>query len=283
MAFKETPRFPDTIAVGAAGGPEYSTLVTLNDGGYEQRLARWTLPLRSYDVAHGIKSQADFETLLNFFLSVQGMKTGFRFKDWSDFEVATTESYMTKNSELVYQVGKNYVSGATTVSRDIKKVVDASYTIYRDGSPVAEGAGAGQYSIDVTTGIVTFVADATGSITAITKALPGVITSATHGLSNGDEVYLDSIGGMTALNGQTVTVTVVDPNNFSIGIDTTHPDYDPYTSGGTWSKNIQSSETLTWSGEFDVPVRFNTDKLNSIWKSYNVYEWGQIPLIELRL
>lgn len=58
-------------------------------------------------------------------------------------------------------------------------------------------------------------------ITAISQANPGVITAPFHGLSTGDEVYLAGIEGMTELNGRMVTVTVLDDDNFSIGIDTT--------------------------------------------------------------
>jgi hypothetical protein len=58
-------------------------------------------------------------------------------------------------------------------------------------------------------------------ITAITQANPGVITAPYHGLTTGDEIYLSGISGMTELNGKVVTVTVIDPDNFSIGIDTT--------------------------------------------------------------
>ena len=35
------------------------------------------------------------------------------------------------------------------------------------------------------------------NITAATKASPGVITSNSHGFSNGDEIYIASVGGMT--------------------------------------------------------------------------------------
>lgn len=57
-------------------------------------------------------------------------------------------------------------------------------------------------------------------ITAISKANPGVVTAPYHGLTTGQEVYLAGIEGMTELNGRVVTATVIDDDNFSIGIDT---------------------------------------------------------------
>ena len=58
-------------------------------------------------------------------------------------------------------------------------------------------------------------------ITAITQANPGVVTAPYHGLSTGDEVYLTGFVGMDDLDGRVLTVTVLDDDNFSIGVDTT--------------------------------------------------------------
>jgi hypothetical protein len=57
-------------------------------------------------------------------------------------------------------------------------------------------------------------------ITAITKANPGVVTAPFHGLESGAEVYLSGIEGMEELNGRVVTITVLDDDRFSIGVNT---------------------------------------------------------------
>jgi hypothetical protein len=67
-------------------------------------------------------------------------------------------------------------------------------------------------------------------ISAITKANPGQITCTNHGLITGNTVGLSGINGMTQLNNQTVTVSVVDANNFTIGVNTSA--YGTYTSSG---------------------------------------------------
>ena len=75
---------------------------------------------------------------------------------------------------------------------------------------------------------------------AITNANPGVVTSAAHGLSNGDWVEVEGIGGMTQLNGNTYIVAGVTTNTFTLtdlfgnAIDTTS--YGVFTSGGTFSR-----------------------------------------------
>jgi hypothetical protein len=58
-------------------------------------------------------------------------------------------------------------------------------------------------------------------ITGITNANPGVVTAPFHALITGREVYFAGIEGMEELNGRVVTVTVIDADNFSIGLDTT--------------------------------------------------------------
>jgi hypothetical protein len=72
------------------------------------------------------------------------------------------------------------------------------------------------------------------TITAITRANPGQVTAAGHGYSNGDTVYIAAVVGMTQVNGLFFTVTVVDANNFTIGVDTSA--YTAYASGGTAQK-----------------------------------------------
>lgn len=68
-------------------------------------------------------------------------------------------------------------------------------------------------------------------ITAITQANPGeVTTSSPHGLVTGRFVYIDSVAGMTEVNGNRFTVTVVDETKFTIGVNTTG--YTAYSSGG---------------------------------------------------
>ncbi len=74
------------------------------------------------------------------------------------------------------------------------------------------------------------------TITGITQANPGVITSASHGYNDGDEIYIDSIVGMTELNGQFFIVANKTANTFTLkdidgnNINTTA--YTAYSSGG---------------------------------------------------
>lgn len=59
------------------------------------------------------------------------------------------------------------------------------------------------------------------TVSAITKANPGVVTATAHGFNTGDTVVFVIGSGMTQLDHWNLTATVIDANTFSIGIDTT--------------------------------------------------------------
>ena len=82
------------------------------------------------------------------------------------------------------------------------------------------------------------------TITAVTRANPGVITAASHGLSSTDQIGIFGVSGMTQLNGNGYTVTVVDANSFSIGVDTSA--YSAFTSGGDIRAAINSTAFTTY-------------------------------------
>ena len=96
------------------------------------------------------------------------------------------------------------------------------------------------------------------TITAATKASPGVLTSNSHGFSNGDEIFIASVGGMTELNGRNYRVANSTTNTFTLtdlfgaAINTTS--FTTYTSGGTATEIF---ELATPYPEAKVPdVRF---------------------------
>lgn len=87
-----------------------------------------------------------------------------------------------------------------------------------------------------------------GNITGATQANPCEITSVGHGLSTGNQVTISGIVGMTQLNGNTYTITVVDANHFTLnGVDSTG--FTAYISGGIWTftspSNIGTINYLT--------------------------------------
>jgi hypothetical protein len=77
-----------------------------------------------------------------------------------------------------------------------------------------------------------------GGVTAITKANPGVVTTASaHGLLNGDDVYISGVVGMTEVNGQVFQVANKSTSTFELtdssGADVDTTNYTTYSSGGS--------------------------------------------------
>ncbi len=200
MAFIET-RFPSDIAYGSTGGPEYSTDVVITQGGYEQRNSNWSQARARYNVAHGVKTQAQLDMLIAFFRARKGRADGFRFKDWTDFQ-ATAQAIGTGNGvATAFQLRKDYNNGSVTESRTITKPVTGTLSVYVDG--VLQSGGS--YSVNTTTGLVTL------------SSAPA--------------------------NGTAITATF----------------------------------------EFDVPVRFDTDRLSVTLDTYGSHSWQDIPLVEVRV
>jgi hypothetical protein len=112
------------------------------------------------------------------------------------------------------------------------------------------------------------------SITAITKADPGVLTSSSHGLSDGDEVYVDSIGGMTELNGRNYLVANSTTNTFSLqdlfgnDIDTTN--FTTYTSGGTATEIYNISTPYAEADLYDLRFVQSADTMYIVHPSYDI-------------
>lgn len=149
MSFVEV-QFPSDISFGATGGATFSTDVITVFSGREQRAINWSEARGRWNVAHGVKTRAQFDALIAFFRARKGRAVGFRFKDWSDFTVTGGVIGTGDGSTTQFQLIKQYVSGGVTVPRDITKPVDGTITIYEDATPSLSVA------IDTTTGIVTF-------------------------------------------------------------------------------------------------------------------------------
>ena len=94
------------------------------------------------------------------------------------------------------------------------------------------------------------------TITGISIATQAVVTSAAHGLIAGDFICVQSVAGMTQINGKILEILSVTTNTITVDLDTTNAsNYSVYTSGGflasvgdltTWYKaNTKFTNSLT--------------------------------------
>lgn len=99
------------------------------------------------------------------------------------------------------------------------------------------------------------------TITAITKASPGVVSSTAHGYSNGDYVYL-TINGMWQLHGRVFRVASVATDTFQLedvsgGTGISTASFDTFTSGTaekiTFGNSITTATSMNVSGgDYDM-------------------------------
>ncbi|MDX2235489.1 MAG: ubiquitin-activating E1 FCCH domain-containing protein [Hyphomonadaceae bacterium] len=114
--------------------------------------------------------------------------------------------------------------------------------------PYSAGVNVGAYAAQVRGPVVasTPITDATWrdgaakTITGATRANPVVITSAAHGLSDGDFVRITGVNGMTQVNNKIYTVADRTANTFKLsGVNGSA--YNNYTSGGSIQKCFGSN------------------------------------------
>ena len=94
------------------------------------------------------------------------------------------------------------------------------------------------------------------AITAITKANPGVVTIIEHGFTTGDRYYFTDVVGMTEVNGNIYTITVIDEDTFSI-VNTSS--FTAYTSGG----KVTAITTLTVADTSGIQPGYTINSPNS--------------------
>jgi len=160
MAFHEI-RFPTGISLGASGGPERRTEIVTLASGYEERNSPWADSRRRYNAGYGVRSLGDIHQVIAFFEARGGRLHGFRFKDFSDFQSSPPGSAIGPNDQIIgtgtgsaasFQIYKNYISGSQSHARAIRKPVAGSVRVALNG--VEQGAGL--FSVDSTSGIITF-------------------------------------------------------------------------------------------------------------------------------
>lgn len=82
-----------------------------------------------------------------------------------------------------------------------------------------------------------YVLEPVTTITAISRANPGVVTDAGHGYSNGNLIFLSGIAGMTQLNQRYATVANATTNTYTLvdmfGVPINTTGYGAYVSGGS--------------------------------------------------
>jgi hypothetical protein len=101
------------------------------------------------------------------------------------------------------------------------------------------------------------------TITGITQANPAVVTASSHGYSNGDEVLISGVSGMTEVNGKRFLVADKTTNTFELqdkdGVDINSTSFTAYTSGGVSNKVFELATPYTTAQLFDLKFAQSAD------------------------
>jgi len=172
-----------------------------------------------------------------YFLVVYIDGDTFSLTDIDTVAIDTTAytTYVSGGSvEAIYEIDTPYAEADLKTLQFAQKA-DVMYVAHPNYEPrKLIRSGAASWALSV----YTRTADPfTKAITAITKASPGVVTSAAHGFENGDIVELWGVLGMTEVNGNSYMVANKAANTFELTDPTTGANIDTsgftaYTSAG---------------------------------------------------
>jgi uncharacterized protein (TIGR02217 family) len=280
-------RLPIGVRDGASFADEYTVEITQTASGSEHRRLVHPYPRRVFVVMYTQTTAALWSQIAALYHRAYGMFAGFRVKAIDDYTTnartaaptATDQTLGVVTAGSVYQLQVEYGSGATPLG--IGLPVRTIFKPVASTTKIAIGAleqGALMWSVSTTSGRVSFSANKTGTITAITKAASAVVTVGAHTFVSGESVHFAGVVGMTQINGLRGTITATGATTITVAIDSTL--FSTYSSGGTVNTNPQTGEVVKGGCEYDIPCRFN-GRLDINALTPNVRESGEIEIIEL--
>lgn len=271
--------FPDQLVSAAARGRKrWRTAVGVNQGGFETRNGLRTQPVREYELGLVPRPVSEWAAIDDLHDIVRGSLYGFLLRDPTNNSCTLGNGLLRAlPASLRGQLGAPGVGYGVPSYRLLKRATAAvhandrdirrpdSGTVYRNGAPVTVGAGAGNISaVDVASGgTVTFVADSTSNVTAVTVGATTQVQLAVAlpGLLVGGRLYLSGLTGADAglLNQQSHAISGIAGTVYTLSTNTASK---TITAAGTGRKYPQPTDTLAWAGTFYVPVRFEEDDID---------------------
>lgn len=272
------------IAAGVRGKQIRKNSRTTSMNGTVQVNIDWARTLRQYELGIIPMLASQWRAIEGLFEVTEGGAFGMLLQDPKDSAALVSEGlaqgYLASTTALVGSMGsgfgvpvvklhKRYTSAGSTRTKDraITRPVAAGFVLRRAGTPVTVGAAAGNIALDATTGLCTFVPDATSGANSITVGPTTQVSTTTNPgtLTAGQRLFLSGFTGAGAglVNGLSHlinSVTGAGPFTFTLATVTTGA---TITLGaGQGARYPQASEALTWSGSFYVPVQFASDEID---------------------
>lgn len=271
--------FPQNVLLSALSGSNSRKNVrTKNQGGFASVNAVNDVTERHWQIAVEPMYVSDLQAIIGIHEVTDAGAYGMLLEDPIDSVVTASQGaligYMTGVENGVFGFGNgtpNYgfrklytASGSTRQKARIVTRPKGTPAVLRGGAAVTVGASAGNIAISAGPSYVTFVPDATRTVSSITVGATTQVTlsSAISGLvTTTGKLWLQGLTGADAalLNNLAHTITNIAGAVYTLSTNTAGK---TITAGsGQGHKYPQPTETLTWSGQFYVPVNFRDDEL----------------------
>lgn len=279
-------RLPDNIDYGSGFAAAYSNQIVRTVGGNEYRSQRHPYVMASMSIDFERQTNFIVEDIIDLNNRAGGTLRGFRVKHPVDY---TTNNYRdtptafdqhlplaTAGIPAIYQLTRWFGNYTETdcARRRIRKPVSGTVLVGVGGAVYPSA----QWSIDITTGLVTWAANKTRSITGITQASSAVITVGSHTFVVGNSVVISGVAGMTEINGIRALVTAQDATTITVAINSAL--FTAYTSGGTVQTQTIAGEFVTAGCEYDIPMRFSGD-LGGDFSNWDTVNMSGIQVMEI--
>jgi uncharacterized protein (TIGR02217 family) len=278
---------PETVIMaGIRGKNMRNNTRSMSSGGFASININWAKTLRQYEIGIKPMDVSQWQEIEGLHEATAGGALGFLMKDPKDQVAGGTDGKMRAildNQEVgvlgfgygvsTYQAFKVYESIGNLLAYDRKITRIDAATFKRGTNTLTVGTAPGNISVDIDTGKITFVPDASQSIVSITPGVTTTLEFANDTLINlfsvGGRVWIDGVDGVGDLliNDKSHEILAKDDVLFTleIDLDTSGLVFDstqPFLADGTARKYPQPNEALTWAGSFYIPVHFASDEID---------------------
>lgn len=147
----------DPLSWGFSGGPTWQTRRVGLRNGIQRRNVMRSRPLHRFSGSFDLRDDGTLATLIATFNACRGGAYGFRFHNPMDHAVSGESLGVAAGGEETWQLTRTYVFGTESVVVPVRKPIALGFELTADGVPQAT-------TLDTTTGMVTFTANAGESI-----------------------------------------------------------------------------------------------------------------------
>lgn len=267
------------LAAGVRGKQMRRNARATTQGGFASANVIWSRTLREFEVGYVPMLPEAWLAIEGLHEITDGGAAGFLMQDPKDHGVTHSNGALQAfvngafagtsgvgYGSPVYKLQKVYqfTGSAQTKARSITRP-KGTINVKRGGVDVAEGSGAGEIDVDLTTGIVTFEPDGSEAITGYTNLFFSAkfeVGTLIPGLGPGDYIYIDGMTGAdsASVNGRSYLILYLDGDAYVVDGEWYY--YSALDVSGSIYTYPKPSETLTWAGDFYLPVHFANDDID---------------------